>query len=153
MKFSAIMTLSFLLLSPVGCTKETAEKNKPSEEKSAPSEDKTNSSDPQDLKIEDVKLGTGAEAKDGKKVTVHYTGTLTDGKKFDSSKDRNRPFSFDLGSGKVIKGWDLGVVGMKVGGVRKLIIPAPLGYKERGVPGVIPPNATLLFTVELLKVE
>lgn len=106
-----------------------------------------------ELKIEDVKVGQGDEAVSGKKVTVHYTGTLTDGTKFDSSKDRGTPFSFNLGAGQVIKGWDEGVVGMKVGGVRKLTIPADLAYGDRGAGGVIGPGATLLFEVELLGVE
>jgi FKBP-type peptidyl-prolyl cis-trans isomerase len=106
-----------------------------------------------ELKIEDSKIGTGAEAIAGKSVSVHYTGWLTDGTKFDSSKDRNQPFSFQLGGGQVIKGWDQGVVGMKVGGVRKLTIPASLGYGDRGAGGVIPPNATLVFEVELLGVN
>ena len=105
------------------------------------------------LKYTDVKVGTGAEAKSGQNVSVHYTGTLTDGKKFDSSKDRNQPFNFPLGAGRVIKGWDEGVAGMKVGGVRKLTIPANLGYGAQGAGGVIPPNATLLFEVELLDVK
>ena len=108
---------------------------------------------PSGLKYTDVKVGTGAEAKSGQNVSVHYTGTLTDGKKFDSSKDRNQPFNFPLGAGRVIKGWDEGVAGMKVGGVRKLIIPASLGYGASGAGGVIPPNATLLFEVELLDVK
>ena len=102
------------------------------------------------LKIEDLEVGTGAEAQAGQMVTVHYTGWLTDGQKFDSSKDRNDPFVFPLGQGMVIKGWDQGVVGMKVGGKRKLTIPAELGYGARGAGGVIPPNATLVFEVELL---
>lgn len=106
-----------------------------------------------ELQITDVKPGSGDEATDGKKVTVHYTGTLADGTKFDSSKDRDAPFVFTLGSGMVIAGWDMGVKGMKVGGVRKLIIPSHLGYGSRSVGSVIPPNATLLFEVELLKVE
>lgn len=105
-----------------------------------------------ELKIEDIKVGTGKEAVSGKRVTVHYTGTLTDGKKFDSSVGK-QPFSFTLGAGEVIKGWDQGVAGMKIGGKRKLTIPAALGYGERGAGDAIPPNATLLFDVELLKAE
>jgi len=104
------------------------------------------------LKYEDLTEGTGAEAKAGQTVSVHYTGWLTDGQKFDSSKDRNDPFAFVLGGGMVIKGWDEGVQGMKVGGVRKLTIPPQLGYGVRGAGGVIPPNATLVFEVELLDV-
>ncbi|MFH1162296.1 MAG: FKBP-type peptidyl-prolyl cis-trans isomerase [Candidatus Jorgensenbacteria bacterium] len=99
-------------------------------------------------------MGTGAEAKAGDTVTVHYTGTLTDGKKFDSSLDRGQPFSFLLGAGQVIRGWDLGVAGMKVGGKRRLTIPPELGYGSRGAGGgAIPPNATLIFEVQLLDVK
>jgi peptidylprolyl isomerase len=101
----------------------------------------------------DIKVGTGAEAKAGDTVTVNYKGTLTDGSQFDSSYDRHEPFSFQLGAGNVIKGWDEGVQGMKVGGKRKLIIPSDLGYGAQGHPPVIPGNATLVFEVELLKVE
>ena len=106
-----------------------------------------------ELLIEDLTVGEGSEAVSGKEVTVHYTGWLTDGEKFDSSKDRKQPFTFPLGAGHVIKGWDQGVVGMKVGGVRKLTIPAALAYGARGAGGVIPPNATLVFEVELLSVD
>ena len=105
------------------------------------------------LQVEDKKVGTGAEAVAGKSVTVHYVGTLTDGKKFDSSRDRNEGFTFRLGAGQVIKGWDQGVAGMKVGGMRKLTIPGDLAYGARGYPPLIPPNATLVFEVELLEVR
>jgi FKBP-type peptidyl-prolyl cis-trans isomerase FkpA len=112
------------------------------------------------LQITDNKVGTGAEAKSGRQVTVHYTGWLYDpkaadkhGKKFDSSKDHGEPFSFKLGGGQVIRGWDQGVAGMKVGGMRTLVIPSELGYGQRGAGGAIPPNATLLFDVELLEVK
>jgi FKBP-type peptidyl-prolyl cis-trans isomerase FkpA len=107
---------------------------------------------PTGLTIEDIVLGNGAAASAGQKVKVHYTGWLTNGTKFDSSKDRNDPFVFPLGAGSVIKGWDEGVQGMKVGGKRKLTIPPALGYGARGAGGVIPPNATLVFEVELLGV-
>lgn len=106
-----------------------------------------------DLQIEDLVVGEGEEAKEGDRVTVNYLGTLTDGTKFDSSYDRNEPFSFTLGAGEVIKGWDLGVSGMKIGGKRKLTIPSDLAYGESGAGSTIPPNAALIFEVELLKVE
>jgi FKBP-type peptidyl-prolyl cis-trans isomerase len=104
-----------------------------------------------ELQIEDLHLGTGDQAVAGKPVRVHYVGTLLDGAKFDSSRDRGQPFQFPLGGGKVIQGWDQGVAGMKVGGLRKLTIPPHLGYGARGI-GPIPPNATLVFEVELLSV-
>ncbi len=103
------------------------------------------------LKIEDLKVGTGAEAKAGNSVSVHYVGTLTNGTKFDSSRDRNEPFDFQLGAGMVIEGWDKGVAGMKVGGLRRLTVPPEMGYGKMGYPPVIPGNSTLVFEVELLK--
>ncbi len=108
---------------------------------------------PNGLTYQDIVEGTGAEATKGATVSVHYTGWLMDETKFDSSKDRNEPFEFPLGAGHVIKGWDEGVQGMKVGGTRKLTIPPSLGYGARGAGGVIPPNATLVFEVELLGVD
>jgi FKBP-type peptidyl-prolyl cis-trans isomerase FkpA len=108
---------------------------------------------PSGLTIDDLVVGDGAAASAGQQVKVHYTGWLTDGTKFDSSKDRNDPFVFPLGAGRVIKGWDEGVQGMKIGGKRKLTIPPALGYGARGAGGVIPPNATLVFEVELLGVS
>ena len=111
---------------------------------------------PSGLQYDDTTAGTGATAKKGDNVSVHYTGWLYNngeqGKKFDSSKDRNDPFEFPLGAGHVIQGWDEGVQGMQVGGTRRLVIPPQLGYGARGAGGVIPPNATLLFEVELLAV-
>ena len=106
---------------------------------------------PSGLRITDLELGTGAEAVSGMTVSVNYRGTLENGKEFDSSYGRG-PFSFPLGAGRVIRGWDEGVAGMRVGGKRKLVIPPDLAYGERGAGGVIPPNATLVFEVELLRI-
>ena len=106
-----------------------------------------------ELEIEDLVVGTGHEAIVGKRVHVHYTGWLTNGKKFDSSRDRGSPFGFPLGAGRVILGWERGVVGMKEGGKRKLTIPSDLGYGPQGRRPTIPPNATLVFEIELLHVE
>jgi peptidylprolyl isomerase len=108
---------------------------------------------PSGLKYVDEKVGNGVSPRPGQTVIVHYTGWLTNGTKFDSSVDRNRPFDFVIGQGKVIKGWDEGVASMKIGGKRKLTIPANLGYGANGMPPVIPPNSTLIFDVELLDVK
>ena len=108
---------------------------------------------PSGLQYDDVVEGTGPSPAPGQTVTVHYVGTLTDGTKFDASRDRGQPFSFVIGRSQVIQGWDEGVMGMKVGGTRKLTIPPDLGYGARGAGGVIPPNATLVFEVELLGVK
>jgi FKBP-type peptidyl-prolyl cis-trans isomerase FkpA len=105
------------------------------------------------LVVEDIKIGGGAEVKKGDTVSVHYTGWLTDGTKFDSSVDRGQPFSFTVGAGQVIQGWDEGLIGMKAGGKRKLMIPSQMGYGPAGAAGVIPPNAVLIFEIELLKIN
>lgn len=108
---------------------------------------------PSGLYTRELAVGDGATAQSGNQVTVHYTGWLADGEKFDSSRDAGQPFTFTLGAGEVIQGWDEGVAGMQVGGRRQLVIPPALGYGERGAGGVIPPNATLVFDVELLEVR
>lgn len=120
---------------------------------SGPTKVESYKSMPSGLEYFDLKVGDGPEARPGQTVTVHYTGWLTNGKKFDSSVDRHEPFKFSLGAGHVIKGWDEGVQEMKVGGKRQLRIPPQLGYGPRGAAGVIPPNATLIFDIELLGVK
>ncbi len=150
-----IFTLSLVAVCMVigyGCTKKEEQKAETAATGAAMIQ-KTAPAQTEGLMIKDLTYGKGAEATLGKTVVVHYTGTLKDGTKFDSSLDRNKPFSFPLGAGAVIQGWEKGIVGMKVGGKRKLIIPPNLGYGERGAGGVIPPNATLLFDVELLEVK
>lgn len=166
-RFGYCIVLSILALHMTACTKKEAGAKPSTDTKDAVAKDTAakdavkdsvapkpaTTGDTATVKTEDITVGTGAEAKAGQVVSVHYVGTLTDGTKFDSSRDKNKPFDFPLGAGHVIKGWDQGVVGMKVGGKRKLIIPPELGYGERGAGGVIPPNATLLFEVELLDVR
>jgi FKBP-type peptidyl-prolyl cis-trans isomerase len=140
------------LFSFAGCSKEPPEPGK-SDFVPAEASPAVEIPGPSSLEIEDVVVGTGKEAKSGDTVSVHYTGTLMNGTKFDSSKDHNKPFEFKLGAGNVIKGWDQGVVGMKVGGKRKLVIPSSLAYGPNGSPPKIPPNAALKFEIELLAVK
>lgn len=148
-KMVPLALAAIVLLSANQCQENQAEGQKMNSETQA---DAKIQSVPAGLQIEDIKIGTGAEAVAGKDVDVHYTGTLTNGQKFDSSKDRGEPFTFSLGAGQVIQGWDKGVAGMKEGGVRKLTIPPELAYGSRQV-GPIPANSTLIFEVELLKVN
>jgi FKBP-type peptidyl-prolyl cis-trans isomerase FkpA len=147
----SLVLLTFFLL--VGCSgaKTTEQENTNTNQQGEGSMESVTTAS--GLQYQDLTVGTGAEAKAGDTVVVHYTGWLTDGTKFDSSVDRNQPFSFTLGAGRVIAGWDEGVAGMKIGGKRKLTIPAELGYGSRGAGGVIPPNATLIFDVELLEIK
>jgi FKBP-type peptidyl-prolyl cis-trans isomerase FkpA len=123
-----------------------------SEAPPVPAVPKAQADEPGELIAKDLVVGTGTEARSGDKVSVHYVGTLTSGKEFDSSRKHGQPFAFELGAGRVIKGWDQGVVGMRVGGKRMLTIPPSLGYGARGFPPVIPAGATLVFEVELLDV-
>jgi FKBP-type peptidyl-prolyl cis-trans isomerase FkpA len=145
----SILLVSIFLAFSIGCSQGTPTTS-PAKPGSASATEVTMSDG---LKFTDDTVGTGAEAQAGKTVSVHYTGWLLDGTKFDSSRDRNQPFSFPLGGGRVIKGWDEGVAGMKVGGKRTLVIPPNLGYGAQGAGGVIPGNATLKFEVELLDVK
>lgn len=147
MKLFSALTLALLVsLSFTSCTKKDKE--------STESTTTTSGGDVSSLKTEELKAGSGKEAKSGTKVSVHYTGWLTNGKKFDSSVDRGEPFEFELGAGQVIQGWDQGVAGMKVGGKRKLTIPPQMAYGDRDVGGgLIPANSTLVFEVELLDVK
>ena len=160
---SAVLTLALVLalgaaLAASGCASQpratTPEPAKPESQPAQAAPSGQPAAEVTALKIEDTKVGTGAEAKSGDLVTVHYTGYLTDGTKFDSSLDSGKPFQFRIGEGKVIQGWEQGFTGMKVGGKRKLTIPPELGYGARGAGrGAIPPNATLVFDVELLGVN
>lgn len=150
-RYSLVMFCAVLMLSASRCTSE--QNNSATPQATSEGNDMSQTTKVEKLIIEDVTVGTGAEAKSGQTVVVHYTGTLMDGTKFDSSKDRGQPFSFRLGAGQVIKGWDEGVAGMKVGGFRKLTIPSDMAYGSRGAGGVIPGNADLKFDVELLEVK
>jgi FKBP-type peptidyl-prolyl cis-trans isomerase FkpA len=150
-RFLALTLVSLAVAASVACSQTTPSTTAAPQNAPAPASKEITMAD--GLKYTDDQVGTGTEAQAGKTVSVHYTGWLLDGTKFDSSKDRNQPFSFPLGSGQVIKGWDEGVAGMKVGGKRTLVIPPDLGYGARGAGGVIPPNATLKFEVELLDVK
>jgi FKBP-type peptidyl-prolyl cis-trans isomerase FkpA len=146
------VTLMGCSAKPAAVPEATAPAAAPAEQ-ATPSQPGTKTEDVTELKIEDLTVGTGSEAKNGDTVSVHYTGYLTDGSTFDSSIPSGQPFEFTLGQGQVIQGWDVGVAGMKVGGKRKLTIPPDMGYGEQGAGGVIPPNATLVFDVELLAIK
>lgn len=155
MKLSRLTTglLILLMVSMAACTGDDNKSASSGGEGSQASMQSGKAEEVSELQIEELKEGSGEEAVAGKNVEVHYTGWLTDGTKFDSSIERGQPFVFPLGAGRVIKGWDQGVQGMKVGGKRKLTIPSHLAYGENGAGGVIPPNATLVFEVELLGVK
>jgi len=155
MKSRTTMMLALAIVLTMGCERGRQEAGSAS---GSPGEKATimagnTETTPSGLQYVDKTVGTGASPQKGQKVFVHYTGWLLDGKKFDSSRDRGQPFSFSLGRGEVIKGWDEGVATMKVGGTRELIIPPDLAYGARGAGGVIPPNATLKFEVELLEIR
>jgi peptidylprolyl isomerase len=148
---ASVSMLALLLVATIGAGGALAVENKGKAKAKGKTKVVTTASG---LKFEDLAVGKGASPKKGDTVSVHYTGWLTSGEKFDSSRDRGQPFEFHIGQGQVIKGWDEGVMSMKVGGRRKLTIPPELGYGQRGTPGgPIPPNATLVFDVELLKIN
>jgi len=156
MSMRTILLLVALVLATslaVGCSGQAATPEEPAQTETPATEPPAAAPEVTELQIEDLKEGTGAEAKSGDSVTVHYTGWLTDGTEFDSSVDAGQPFTFNLGAGEVIPGWDQGVAGMKVGGKRKLTIPPDLGYGAQGAGTAIPPNAVLVFEVELLEVN
>jgi FKBP-type peptidyl-prolyl cis-trans isomerase FkpA len=160
MKLINLLLASAFALSLSACKADSPTSTKATEEKPAMTQAANDATKAIEFQKNDTVVGTGREAEPGFKVTVHYTGWLYDakesgfkGKKFDSSVDRKEPFKFDLGAGQVIQGWDEGFAGMKIGGKRTLIIPSEMGYGARGAGGVIPPNATLIFDVELLDVK
>jgi FKBP-type peptidyl-prolyl cis-trans isomerase FkpA len=149
---SSLLSIALLFVISIGIAQSLATETESTEEETSQTSTPPRITDT-GLTIEDVSVGTGARAVRGSEVEVHYTGTLLDGTKFDSSLDRGEPFTFTLGAGQVIQGWDEGVEGMRVGGRRNLTIPPELGYGERGAGDSIPPNATLIFNIELLGVE
>jgi FKBP-type peptidyl-prolyl cis-trans isomerase len=152
-QFALALGLALALFPAVTTPRAVADEKAPQKEEKTKKVEEKRIKTASGLEYVDLQEGKGDAVKYGQTVEVHYTGWLTDGKKFDSSKDRGRPFVFPLGQGRVIKGWEEGVNGMKVGGKRKLIIPPHLGYGAAGAGGVIPPNATLIFEVELLKIQ
>ncbi len=152
-KKKLLFSIFALLLILPACTNAAEKAEKLSDDISDTTNLNTDLMTTDELIIEDLKVGDGTEATDGSIISVHYVGTLTDGSQFDSSRDRGTPFQFTLGAGQVIKGWDEGFAGMKVGGIRKLTIPSDMAYGETGIPGAIPGGATLVFEVELLDVQ
>ncbi len=150
---SLMAVFALLLLGGCGGEPEATVPQDPIQQEPAAPQEAPQAEEVEELQIEDLEAGEGPEAKSGDTVDVHYTGWLTDGTKFDSSLDRGQPFSFTIGQGRVIPGWDQGVPGMQVGGKRKLTIPPHMGYGERGAPPAIPPNSTLVFEVELLAIN
>ena len=153
MKKISIILLSFILFVVIIIWSQNNKTNKEMDPILDNNNEQSNEIKNDELKVEILNEGQGKVAENGDNVSVHYVGTLEDGTKFDSSIDRGVPFDFDLGAGQVIQGWDLGVLGMKIGEKRKLIIPSALAYGENGIPGAIPPNATLIFEVELLEIK
>lgn len=153
MRLKALLVLVLVSFLLTACLHEEKPKSEPTDEPQINEQTKEEVMDVKELVIDDLSIGNGEEAKEGDKVQVHYTGTLTDGTKFDSSVDRDVPFEFTLGKGDVIKGWDVGVLGMKVGGKRQLTIPPQFAYGERGAGNVIPPNATLIFEIVLIAID
>lgn len=153
MKKILIIFLAFILFAVIIILTQNNKINKDTDSMLDNNDEQVSQIEDSELKIEILNEGEGEAVKNGDNVSVHYVGTLEDGTKFDSSIDRGVPFDFNLGAGQVIKGWDLGVLGMKIGEKRKLIISSSLAYGENGIPGAIPPNATLIFEVELLEIK
>jgi FKBP-type peptidyl-prolyl cis-trans isomerase len=153
MKFRHTILIIVLALLLAGCVNQAVAPGEPVKETQESTQSQPQEDDMDQLVIEDTTVGTGAEVKDGDVIRVHYVGTLTDGTEFDSSRSRNTTFEFTLGNNEVIKGWDIGIKGMKVGGIRKLTIPPQFAYGNRAVGDVIPANSTLIFDVELVAIN